>query len=291
MIRPTGLILLTMLLPVGCGEKDPAETPTARPTIVTQSPPLTHLLIDMGLGDHLVGVSRWCPTPPGRTDLPRLFGSEGFDGDLARTLQPEVVLLQQGQTSDALAESLRTALPEARIETIPLAKLEDIARAIRLVGEITRREQASRDALARWLKYLEIASVKPAKLEDRRVLFLLGTEHPIVAGPDTYIDDLLRMLYLKNAGRDIPGDAPWRATTVQAVIRTQPDELVVIVPPEQLSDARNFWLMQNNLPAARTEQITFLTDPRWTRPGLHVADLAITLRQLLRPETLTGDQP
>jgi iron complex transport system substrate-binding protein len=285
------LLLLAGLLPLGCGEKTPAEKPTPSPRIVTQSPPLTQLLIDMGLGDHLVGVSQWCDLPPGRDDLPRVFDSEGFHAERARAAQAEVVLLQQGQTSESLAAQVRTALGQARVETLPLARLEDIPRAIRLVGEVTGKDQAAKMILARWAKYLDIASVPAKDLEKRRAMFVIGSDHPIVAGAENYIDDLLGTLFLRNAGRDIPGDTPWRATTVEAIIGAQPEQMLVFVPADQLDAVRDFWLRKENLPAADREEIYFLTDPRWTRPGVHLADLASTLRRLLRPETLTGDSP
>ncbi|MFW6146721.1 MAG: hypothetical protein ACOC7R_05245, partial [Planctomycetota bacterium] len=56
--------LLTL---VGCDRPEP--TPAPPPRLVTAAPHITEIAFDMGLGDHVVGVSRFCERvlPPGES--------------------------------------------------------------------------------------------------------------------------------------------------------------------------------------------------------------------------------
>ena len=62
---PTILTILLLSL-AGCDRADHRDD-TPRPRIVTLSPALTAIVFDMGLGDHVVGVSEYAAPPDGQS--------------------------------------------------------------------------------------------------------------------------------------------------------------------------------------------------------------------------------
>ena len=64
--RQTVTILFSALLIIcvaGCARKGQSNAPS--PRLVTLSPALTTIVFEMGLGDHVVGVTGFCQLPEG----------------------------------------------------------------------------------------------------------------------------------------------------------------------------------------------------------------------------------
>ncbi len=73
--------------------------------IVSLSPSLTDAVVELGMGDRLVGRSAWCWRPPSVRDLPVVGSYTGCRRDRLRALDPDLVLVAGG-VQDSLAREL-----------------------------------------------------------------------------------------------------------------------------------------------------------------------------------------
>ncbi len=273
-------ICLLAILP-GCKSKAAPAGP--RPRIISHSPAITRIIFDMGLADHLVGVSNWCDLPAG-ADIPRVGDMQGIRAEAAVSLQPDIILTQSGRDKKLFA-AVERMLPEMKIEYLRIESLDDILAAVATIGKLTGRDDLAAETQAKAIKNILLARkhVKQLPSPSPRVLFVSGYAHPMAAGPGTFIGDMITLGGGENASGAIPGNGLWRKAKVESIIKTAPDVLIVKVAPARRAEAKEFWLRQKDIPAARTGRVHIVTDDQWLRPSTGIFPLAVDMAKMIWP--------
>lgn len=283
MTSPQNLLLACVfagaLVLAACSHDTPRpDAPT--PRIISQTPALTGLLLDLGLGEHLVGVSNYCDLPETgpQADVPRVCDALGIRAERLLATAPDVILTQTDPNSP-MFQTVHQLAPDVKLVHIPLETLADLYAATDTLATETGKP-ALRDIGQSLRKKLD-AYAMPASKTPLRVLFAQDFQTPLVAAGDTFIDDLIRHAGGTNAGNDVPGSRRWRSAKVEAILHAAPDVLILKTLPEKADALRNFWLAQD-FPAARNRQVYTVTDNRWLRLGLHVDRLAKKMHEILQ---------
>jgi iron complex transport system substrate-binding protein len=214
-----------------------AAAPAAAPTKATAPPPATsarriiavapsaaELLFALGLGDRVVGVGEYVAWPPAAAKLPRLGGLLDPRLETVVALRPDLAVLLPSERE--LGERL-TALG-VDVLVVPHETVDDVVRAARAVA---RRAgvPAAGERLARSLTRELQPAPLPPRLASARVLLVAERERGqlaqlLLAGPGTFLDELLRRLGAKNAVADAP--LPWPQVSLEEVVARRPDVIV-----------------------------------------------------------------
>ncbi|MCF7837888.1 MAG: ABC transporter substrate-binding protein, partial [Candidatus Marinimicrobia bacterium] len=165
---------------VGLALCAPAQSPA--PTLASGSPALTDLVLRLGLGARLLGVTRWCQLPPGES-RPLIGDALSLDFETIARLQPDWLVTQNSDPEQARA--LAAISPRTRPAVFTIESLADIAAAARRLARILDAPAAGEAAAARYEAELAALKATPRSAPPR-ILFLLGTDRPLVAGPETF---------------------------------------------------------------------------------------------------------
>jgi ABC-type Fe3+-hydroxamate transport system substrate-binding protein len=193
--------------------------------IVSLVPSLTETLFALGLGERVVGVTRYCVEPAAQVAaLPKLGGTKNPDIAGIITLQPELVIASSEENRAEDVEALRRAelnVFVTRYETVKAANA-GIAALAALLGA---------EAEPDWLR--DARGVVAAALQRSAApvpYFCPIWRRPyMVARNDTYMADLLRLAGGRNAvGCD--GAEHYNAVELQ-VLRTA-NPAVILLPDE-----------------------------------------------------------
>ena len=191
----------------GSGQRDERDAPpSAAPVVITDAsgravrfdhpparvlslvPTVTQMLIELGAGDALVGRTDYDTFAVVR-GLPSVGG--GLRPDLERllTLRPELVIRFEGAQDPVTG----VALDERGIPHIAVRpdRIEDVRTIVRQMGQIMGRSEAADTLVADLDRQLEDVRALVAGAERPRVAYVLGGTPPWVAGPGTFIADLL----------------------------------------------------------------------------------------------------
>ncbi len=291
MFKLSSVFLLACVvgLLAGCShEKEPA--PASRPTghrIITFSPGLTCIVFDMGLGDQVVGVTRYCALPPGVV-RPLLGDRLNLTGEALLQLDPDMIFVQQDPRQ---FEELRKFKADLRIEHFTLERLLDIPLAMRRIGELMNRPDLAKSAVERFVQRLREVTQSVHCLPRPTVLFVMGYERPVVAGPDTFVADMIDAAGGTNVGGAIEGYTRWRDASVEGILKAAPDVIVCQVEPGQEEAAKEFWNLLTELPAVQRHAVYVVTDRMWTIPGPGLTDLTAQLAKMIHPEALATSGP
>lgn len=242
-----------------------APPSSVTPRLVAFSPALANLTFDLGLEDHLVGVSAFCHLPPDH-DLPVLGSALSVRIEPILAVQPDIVMIQM---EPQLFEPLRTIDPKIRIEHFHLETLDDIARAITRLGNLTGSE--ARASTIRTGFEAQIASIRRTVRDQPhpKVLFVMGYQNPAAPGAGTFVDELIDAA----GGINILSDQAegWIKASLESIMRLDPDVIVCQAEEADVQAASAYW---SHLGPQRTHAqprcIHVVTDPTWTIPSMRI---------------------
>lgn len=179
--------------------------------IVSLCPSLTELVFDLGLGDSLVGVTRFCIHPAdGVREIEKVGGTKTPKIERIAELAPDLVLLNEEENRVEDAEALETAGLACHV-SFPKTAIETAA-MVRSIGEaVERPDEAEEIARA-------IENAARRVREDSEGLptvcyaYLIWREPLMSVSADTFISDVLRLA----GGRNAFADRPKRYPVVEA---------------------------------------------------------------------------
>jgi ABC-type Fe3+-hydroxamate transport system substrate-binding protein len=167
--------------------------------IVSLVPSQTELLFDLGLGDRVVGITRFCIHPKDwyRSKV-RVGGTKTVHIDRVRSLNPDLIIANKEENTKSDIEALAEIAP---VWISDIVTLEDALDMITRIGELT-------DSLPR---ALEIANGIRSGFEHlrncmqpKRVLYLIWENPMMAAGQGTFIHSVIEHLGWKNVLAEEP---------------------------------------------------------------------------------------
>ncbi|MBX7116762.1 MAG: helical backbone metal receptor [Myxococcaceae bacterium] len=251
------------------GPKPPVEVKR----VVTLAPSLTETVLALGAGETLVGVSRF-DEAPAVAKLPRVGGYNDPSLEAVLALSPQVVLAQMAPANQAAVEKLA----ELGISVIAfsLTSLADAVEAIEVVGHALGKVKAAQ-ALNKAIADTRAATQARAKARAHRptVLFVVSFQPLVVAGPGSFIDELLQDVGAQNiAAKSV---TPFPQFSLERVVKAQPD---VIIDAAFSAEGRE-WVQR--LPALKKTRWVKMSSGELWHPGPALADGLLKLEAWVYP--------
>ena len=206
---------------------------TAPQRIVSLVPSATEALLAMALGDRLVGRTDYDRMPQ-LTGLPSVGGGLQPNLEILVSLDLDLVIRFAGDSDLTTAERLTDlGIPHFAVQP---DGIEDVLTIIRDLGSITDASGAA-DAMLREIRdALDDVARRVDGLPKPRVAYLLGGDPPWVAGPGTYIDELMAVAGGKNVFDDL--GTLYAPVSIEALLDRDLDLILLsdgLTPPSPLA--------------------------------------------------------
>lgn len=161
--------------------------------IVSLVPSQTELLFDLGLGERVVGVTKFCIHPTQARQAARVIGgTKNFHFDTINELQPDLILGNKEENYQEGIEQLAAQFPVWMSDISTLAEALDM---IRRVGLITGRKEAA-EVLAAAIGTSFAGLALTSELIP--AAYFIWRQPYMVAAAGTFIDDMLRRAGFRN---------------------------------------------------------------------------------------------
>lgn len=255
--------LLLTLIPVwtGCswgavfrdalGRNITLETPPRR--IVSLAPSITEILYFLGLGDRVVGVTRFSSYPPEAARKTKVGSYIHLNVEKIISLNPDLVI----GTKDGNKPGPISLLEEAHLQVFivnprnVMEVIETVSTLGRVCGVAERAERLSRELLHR----VERIVAKTAA-EKSPVVFLQINVRPIIAvNRETFHHDLIQLA----GGINMTGDesAHYPRISLEEVIRRKPEVILISCMEREgtFETARREWLKWSSIPAVQQGRV------------------------------------
>lgn len=161
--------------------------------IVSLVPSQTELLYDLGLGERVCGITRFCIHPEEwfRTKI-RVGGTKQVKMELIRELQPDLIIANKEENVKEQIEALEKDWPVWVSDVNNLAQALDM---IRQIGEITNTAAKASILRSEIKTAFETAANNNIPL---RTAYLIWKDPWMSIGGDTFIHDMLEKAGLTN---------------------------------------------------------------------------------------------
>ncbi|MBL7981367.1 MAG: ABC transporter substrate-binding protein [Flavobacteriales bacterium] len=200
------------------------DVPDHPQRIISLVPSQTELLHDLGLGERMVGITKFCIHPEECfRSKARVGGTKKIDIEKVRALKPDLIIgnKEENERRDILALEQEFPVWMSDIRDLPGA-LDMITR----VGEITGAQEKAK-ALATGIVQA-FGTLRPMD-PTYTVAYLIWRKPFMVAGHGTFINDMLRRCGLQNVFE--AGDARYPEITEQQLAEADPDIILLSSEP------------------------------------------------------------
>ncbi len=163
--------------------------------IVSLVPSITEYLADIGLADHLVGITKFCIHPEKlHNNVFQVGGTKDFKVEKVRHVKPDLVVANREENDRILINQIAEHFP---VWVSQISNVEGALEMMTELGKITNRNAEASNWTEPILKaYVELHPPAPAQAT---ALYLIWRKPYMAAGTDTFINDILSRLGFQNS--------------------------------------------------------------------------------------------
>lgn len=263
MKKPITLLCLTFLITVA----QPAFASPRR--IVSLKPNITEILFALGVGDRVVGVTKYCDYPEEAKKLPKV-------ADYTRPFVEPIIALKPDLVIGSKEESSRKAVLALQdmgigVAIFPFTTLDETISSIRGIADIVGETQKGEAVIKKMEGRLKLLKERWADSNNVKVLVVVGKRPIIVAGHGTYIDEVLYMA----GGRNVvpQNSVRYPRWSLENIIVSNPDVIIDMAMESEEAQAAGlrYWDNLRTVNAVRNGRIYPLSISV-LRPSQRIAD-------------------
>jgi len=222
-------LLATSISPQQITITDDFGTPftlvSAPQRIVSLAPNVTEILFALGLGDRIVGVTRYCDYPAEALRKEKIGGLVDPNLEKIQSLRPDLIIAFRGNPLGILNKLRSLHFP---VFVLNLgSSLEGLFETIEKVGRVTRAERVAQ-SLAGFLEEKRKAILLAVRDVAKRPKVFLSVygQGLWTCGQGSYLNDLL----VQAGGQNIAGGVPrrWLQLNREQLIHENPDIIIIM---------------------------------------------------------------
>ncbi len=253
--------------------------------IISLTPNITEILFALGLGEKVVGVTRFCDFPDEVLNKEKIGGMIDPNLEKIKALNPDLIIGFRGNPLRTLERIRDLHLPLFVLEMG--TNIESLFSLIQRVGMVSHNEQKA-EALIQSLRerYDKVlSSLREVKHEPKVFLSLHGAGF-WTCGNESFLHDLIQ----KARGVNIAGriSRKWLNFNREQLIHENPEAIIVLSKSEKDFMKTRDWIKSEahleGIQAVISERIYFLDENLATRPGPRLLDAFEELARLLHPQ-------
>ena len=194
--------------------------------IVSLVPSQTELLFELGLDQEVVGITKFCIHPLDKfASRAKVGGTKRLNLDIIRALKPDLIIGNKEENSRADIEALQDEFP---VWMSDILNLEDAMAAITQIAALVDRQPE-----AAYLNHLILGGFTDLQTLavqlgiDKSVAYLIWKGPDMLAGKNTFIDDLLSKIGLTN----ITNVARYPGIEIKELVQANPELIFLSSEP------------------------------------------------------------
>lgn len=267
--------------------------------IVSLAPSVTETLFALGLGNRVVGVTKFCDYPPAALSLPRVGGYIDPDYEAVTRLKPDLVIGLTASEHGPVGTNL--AQLGLRFMAVDQGRVDGLLDSIPAIGRACGAESAAERMVAGLRARMNAVERRTAELPRPRVLVSLGrtmgtesVKEVYVAGCDGYFDRLIALAGGTNAySRSVP---LFPKVTAEGLAELAPDVIIDLVPDleeKKLSVEAVLaeWRAIEALDAVRGGRVYVLSGDYVEVPGPRFVRLLDDMARAIHPDVPWDEDP
>ena len=256
--------------------------------IISLAPNITEILFALGLGESVVGVTRFCDYPPEAAKKEKIGGLVDPNLEKIISLKPDLIIGFRGNPIRIIIRMQEFDLPVFVLETG--TTIDSVFTVVETVAQITWAEERAAKLLQSLKRqYQNIISALDRVNKIPKVFVFLHGVGLWTCGKNSFMDDLLN----KAKGKNIAGNIQkkWLRFSQEKLIAENPDFIIILSKSfEDFLEAKKSiskGVYIKTLQAIERGQVFFLDENLATRPGPRIIEALNNLARIFHPEAFS----
>lgn len=288
------ILLLCLSVLCGCSKPETPLPPKKEPQrIVTTVPSITEVFFELGLGDRVVGVSRFCKYPKETQKIPKIGGLLDRDNESILRLEPDLIVeLDENITSRQFFEDFGVSVLTVDHKTVD-GVLDSFTQIGSVFDEATR--QKAKEVRQNLLEQLEAVEKRTQSQRPVRTLICVDRERGTgsllsvyVVGKNPYYERALQIAGGINVAQDASSAFP--VVGIEDIVRMNPEVILDLYTTYATDSAKSgndngladWFTLGKNVDAVKNHRVYVITDDYATIPGPRVGLYVQKIADLLR---------
>lgn len=198
--------------------------------VISLVPSQTELLIDLGLEEKLVGITKFCVHPEYLRKTKKVVGgTKQVNFEKIKDLQPDLILCNKEENTAEMVESLEKIAP---VHVSDINDIDDAFEMMLQYGQIFNREELAKTMVTSIQKKTLALKESKKGIPAKRVAYLIWKEPLMVAGKKTFIDTLLELNNFENVFEE----DRYPVTSLEDLKKKKPDLILLSSEPYPFSE-------------------------------------------------------
>lgn len=263
--------------------------------IISLSPSTTETLFALGLGEKVVGVTRFCNYPPEAKGKKRVGGYVNPNYEAIAALEPDIVIILPEH------ERVKNFLTELGLKylTVNNKTIQDILSAIATIGKECGAEKRANELIAAINSRIQKIQQKTQNLPRPKVLISIGRtmgsgslKDVYIAGKNTYYDELINYAGGRNAYKNEKIAYPM--LSAEGIIHINPEiiiDMVADLSSNGLTEemVRKEWQSVSSVDALKNNRLFVFSRDYIVIPGPRFILLLEDIARTVHPEIKWDD--
>jgi iron complex transport system substrate-binding protein len=263
--------------------------------IISLSPSTTETLFALGLGEKVVGVTRFCNYPPETKGKKRVGGYVNPNYEAIAALEPDIVIILPEH------ENVKNFLAELGLNylTINNKTIQDILSAIATIGKKCSVEKRANELIAAINSRIQKIQQKTKSQPRPKVLISIGRtmgsgslKDVYIAGKNTYYDELINYAGGRNAYENEKIAYPM--LSAEGIIHIDPEiiiDMVADLNSKVLTESmvRQEWQSVSSVNALKNNRLFVFSSDYIVIPGPRFILLLEDIARAVHPEIKWDD--
>jgi iron complex transport system substrate-binding protein len=281
-LSPVSMLILSLFILMGCSSKE-ARSSSPVEGVVSLAPSVTEMLFALNQGDRVVGVTSACDYPSEASAIPKVGGfmTPQFEAIMASGAT-WVVGMEGSVPEKAVAKLEETG---KRVLLLKDKSVEDVLSSMERLGAELGVPEAGKQ-----LRKAVEKDMKPtpfSKVEGQpRGILVISRDPLMVAGPSTFVSELMVLAGVQNVVED--GPMPYPTWTKENLIAGNPDWIIEARMTKENPSDTSPWASLNSVSAVKQQHIRSVNADWLLRPGPRMAKGVRAIREALKPRNKEG---
>jgi iron complex transport system substrate-binding protein len=243
--------------------------------IVSLAPALTETLFALGVGDKVVGRTRWCDAPPEALGVTSVGDGLEPNVEVILSQRPDLFVFYSAVANEpAIAQIESLGINTLSVRT---DRLLDLVRATMLLGLVTGTVERADSLVSSFERSLAALEESRPEGPVLNVLILTWDNPPIIIGASSFLNEIVELAGARNVFDDV--EQPSLRVSIEAIVERDPD-LVLVTSDSSLTNRvdRPEWRV---VPAIRDRRFFLVMGNEYSRPSFRAPNGIRRLRAAL----------
>ncbi|MCU7514300.1 MAG: cobalamin-binding protein [Ignavibacteria bacterium] len=249
------------------GEVVPFNEPPQK--IISLAPNLTEMIYSLGLGSRLVGNTLYCTYPPEARNVTKVGDMLTIDFEKIISLKPDLILITvEGNAKDSYIKLKNLGL---KVFVSNPRNFDGIKKTYSDLGRIFMKTHQADSSINFWQAQFDSVRQAANRLPHPQALFFVGFNPIMVAGENTFVNELMTSAGLTNIAGDSPQNYP--VYSREEILKRNPDYMIMTGTSMSGSFKKESEMIKNSYPewkslnAVRNNDILVVDPDLYLRPG------------------------